>query len=328
MVNRSGMETTWAGSEKWFVWTTKFEALGMSSCDGGREVISPAQRRFYLLISNPSKTTHLGTLIRCAAAFGAHQLLLVGHDKFNCRGSFGSHQFLDILCFRNWETVQDYLRRGGDLGSESSVKDEDSSKCNGSEVSHPQRNPIDIIGILGAYGGGDEIFSHNGVPVYEVVDEFASLVIPKESNCDATCQLPIRSFPIHTRPFSDCSDDVCFLLSRDYNLPISQARMCKGFVHVPHLSLDDDTATITKSNLLDMATSSSIVLHHFTAWAGYVERSVAENQKFVKDAKPSARRRLCRVVDQSDNNGKENDVDDVMESMESMTMWNDNCGDY
>ena len=302
----------------------------MSSCDGGGDTVSPAQRRFYVLISNPSKTTHLGTLIRCAAAFGAHQLLLVGHDKFNCRGSFGSHQFLDILCFRNWETVQDYLQRGGDIGSESSVKeDEDSSKCNGSEVS-PRRNPIDIIGILGAYGGGDEIFSHNGVPVYEGVDETASLVIPKEdqSNFDATCRLPIRSFPIHTRPFSGCSDDVCFLLSRDNNLPISQARMCKGFVHVPHLSIDDDDR-ITQSNLLDMTTAVSIVLHHFTAWAGFVERTVAENQKFVKDAKPNARRRLCRVAGQSDNNENANDiVDDVMESMESMTMWNENCGDY
>jgi hypothetical protein len=304
----------------------------MSSCDGGGEVVSPAKRRrrFYLLISNPSKTTHLGTLIRCAAAFGVHQLLLVGHDKFNCRGSFGSHQFLDILCFRNWDRVQEYLQRGGDIGSDESIKEEDgSSKCNGSEESHPQRNPIDIIGILGAYGGGDEIFSHIGVPVYECVDdETTSLVIPKESNCDVTCHLPIRSYPVHTRPFSDCSDDVCFLLSRGNNLPISQARICTGFVHVPHLSIDDDDDRITQSNLLDMVTTLSIVLHHFTAWAGYVERSVAENQKFVKDAKPCARRRLCRVVDQSDNIKNANDVDDVIESMESMTMWNDNCGDY
>ncbi len=85
----------------------------------------------------------------------------------------------------------------------------------------------------------------------------------------------------------------------------------------------------SESNLLDMTTTVSIVLHHFTAWAGFVERTVAENQKFVKDAKPNARRRLCRVVGQSDNNENANDdVDDVMESMESMTMWNENCGDY
>jgi hypothetical protein len=312
------------------------------------------EKRWYLLISNPSKTTHLGTLIRCAAAFRAHQVLLVGHDKFNCQGSFGSHLFLDIVTLPSWDGVHEYLRLGdGDYSA-----NEDDSKCRPkeNEMSRPQ-NPINIIGILGAYGGGDEIFSPDGMAVYEGVDSFASLVPPEDGiNKDATC-LPHRSFPIHTRPFSS---DVCFLLSRDIKgLPISQARMCSGFVHVPHLSFDDDTlptvhppekpisndgtmptqsspsfaarttndppsiistTRITPSNLLDTATTLSIVLHHFTAWAGYAERTFAEDQKFVKDVKPNARRRLCRVVGQS-NAEQAQGGDDVKDAMESMMLW-------
>lgn len=49
-----------------------------------------------------------------------------------------------------------------------------------------------------------------------------------------------------------------------------------------------------QSTLLETATIYSIVLHHFTAWANYNERSFAENQKFIKDTKSDMRRRLCR----------------------------------
>ena len=72
------------------------------------------QRRWYLLMDNPSKTNHLGTLLRCAAAFQCHQVLLVGYDKFNWQGSFGSHIFLDIVVFPTWDSVHEYLMRGGD----------------------------------------------------------------------------------------------------------------------------------------------------------------------------------------------------------------------
>ena len=51
---------------------------------------------------------------------------------------------------------------------------------------------------------------------------------------------------------------------------------------------------IIQSTLLETATIYSIVLHHFSAWANYNERSFAENQKFIKDTKSDMRRRLCR----------------------------------
>ena len=344
------------------------------------------ERRWYLLISNPSKTTHLGTLLRCAAAFRAHKVLLVGYDKFNCQGSFGSHLFLDILVFPSWDGVVEYLRNGGgddddddDDGAHRGIDDDhdddgargndDTNQRGGQgekcEMSRPRRrnDPIDIVGILGAYGGDGDgaLYSPNGMAVYEGQDSFVSPISPEgagkeddTSDVKTTRMLPHRSYPIHTRPFSS---DVCFLLSRDIRgMPIPQARLCAGFVHVPHLSYDDDdaalsidrppsprdsasrklqtnndasiatTTRITQSNLLDTATTLSIVLHHYTAWAGYAERTFNENSKFVKDAKPNARRRLCRVIGGYDK-GRDRDGDDGEDAMDSMTLWNETCGE-
>ena len=331
----------------------------MSNLDN--QAIVGTERRWYLLLSNPSKTTHLGTLIRCAAAFRAHQLLLVGHDKFNCQGSFGSHLFLDIVAFPSWDGVWEYLGLGGDdniYGNDDRGHDvnDSTSLCESSR----QRDPIDVVGILGAYGGGDEIYSPDGMAVYEGADSFASLIPPDHADEErgdmTTCRLPRRSYPVHTRPFTS---DVCFLLSRDTRgLPISQARLCTRFVHVPHLSFDDSillpidrppppqsnssddsmstnsptndppitTTRITQSTLLDTATTLSIVLHHFTAWAGYSERTFDENQKFVKDSKPNARRRLCRVVNEC-NKEQDRGGDDDKDVMDSTTLWNETCGE-
>ena len=258
------------------------------------------KRRWYLLMENPSKSTHLGTLLRCAAAFNCHQVLLVGYDKFNCQGSFGSHLYLDIVVFPTWDSVYEYLRNGGGEKNENTeVVDSIQSTNEQNKTTTSQQNinnPVSILGILGAYGGGDKIFSFNGVQVYEDDDTYASIVPPsspkkKQDNC-----IQHRSFPIDKRPFTP-DRDTCFILSRYKNeFPASQARICNGFLHVPHLSLEE---TISKSNLMDTATILSIVLHHYTAFAEYEERTFAENQKFVKESKTtSMRRRLCRVYNQ------------------------------
>ena len=350
--------------------------------------------RWYLLLSNPSKATHLGTLLRCAAAFQIRQFLLVGSDKFNCRGSFGSHLFLDIVAFRSWESVGDYLRRGGEdkiIDKSSSESDRNNSvehdahadhfevhinnintgdsNCRGKDDIHTntseeetveqcRHRPITIIGILGAYGGGDEIFSPDGAEVYIGEDSYVSLVPPnaadslnldhveRASAAAAESCIPSYSLPISARPFP--SDDVCFLLSKDKRgLPLSQARLCSSFIHVPHLSFDNDPSPtmkqhplqtipetngtqITHSTLLDTATTLSIVLHHYTAWAGYEERSFAENQKFVKDVKPNARRRLCRIFGEKETTtGLDNESiqnSEEHDDIESMIFWEESGG--
>mmetsp|Transcript_10328 Transcript_10328/g.21848 ORF Transcript_10328/g.21848 Transcript_10328/m.21848 type:complete len:384 (-) Transcript_10328:61-1212(-) len=352
------------------------------------------KKKWYLLLCNPSKTTHLGTLLRCAAAFQVHQVLLVGYDKFNCQGSFGSHLFLDIVVFPSWDSVHDYLRRGGDDDDDDGGNDASNdcdSECNANEGKHhdadeqEQQNlntdgmpvkverkrakhevkslssakaPITTIGILGAYGGGEEIFSPDGMAVYQDLDnQYVSLAPPQEN----APSLPHCSFPISSRPFSN---NVCFLLSKDKRgLPSSQAKMCTGFVHAPHLNFDDDepapqipesndaisktpkqalpksTIAPTPSNLLDTATTLSIVLHHFTAWARYSERTFAENQKFVKDIKPNARRRLCRRVGENEEkkilsgNGGELESNTEQDAMDAMMLWKESedaskDGDY
>ena len=262
------------------------------------------KRRWYLLMENPSKTTHLGTLLRCAAAFNCHQVLLVGYDKFNCQGSFGSHLYLDIVVFPTWDSVYEYLRNGGGEKNENteavdSTDDSIQSTYNQSKTttSHQNdNNPVTILGILGAYGGRDDIFSSVGMQVYEDDDTYASIVPPSSHKKKQDTCIQHRSFPIDKRPFTP-DRDTCFMLSRYKNeFPASQARICNGFVHVPHLSLGE---TISKSNLMDTATILSITLHHYTAFAEYEERTFAENQKFVKEMKTtSMRRRLCRVYDQ------------------------------
>ncbi|KAL7544929.1 hypothetical protein ACHAWF_008310 [Thalassiosira exigua] len=325
-----------------------------------------SQKRCYLILSNPSKTTHLGTLLRCAAAFQVHQVLLVGYDKFNSQGSFGSHLFLDILAFPSWESVCDYLRRGGE---EKGVADKNinSSECQKKHKINAGRQLISLVGILGSFEGGEEIYSHQGVEAYD--DEgFVSLAPPEEKEnkesrhekqSSPSC-LPQRSFPISSRPFSH---DVCFILSKDgRGLPLSHARMCSSFVHVPQLPLflDDNNepkkpvgpvnsgdttskrafqsppermpnsptpkAPIKLSNLLDTATNLSIVLHHFTAWARYKERSFETNQKFVKDIKPKDRRRLCRIMDERNNDEIDSDIE--QESHNAMALWNRTGPDF
>jgi len=257
-------------------------------------------------MENPSKTTHLGTLLRCAAAFNCHQVLLVGYDKFNCQGSFGSHLYLDIVVFSTWDSVYEYLRNGGGENENENTEVVDSTDDsiqstndqNKTTTSHQNdNNPVTILGILGAYGGGDEssIFSPNGVQVYED-DSYASIVPSSSPDKKQDTCIQHRSFPIDKRPFTP-DRDTCFILSRYKNeFPASQARICNCFVHVPHLSLEETTS---KSNLMDTATIISIVLHHYTAFAGYEERTFAENQKFVKEIKTNnLRRRLCRVYNQ------------------------------
>lgn len=279
-----------------------------------------------MLISNPTKSNHLGTILRCAAAFDVHQVLLVGFDKFNSQGSFGSHSFLDMVAFHSWDSVVEYLKNGGENGVDGKLADDEREKMENTKSMPIQKssgklkNGIKIIGILGGYGGGEELFSPEGMLVYEHSDTgYVSLIPPDylegisghgtsrnnpknwnniENKQSKNSVLPCRSLPVHLRQFSS---EVCFLVSKDKRgFPISQARFCDAFVHVPHLSLEDagvdslqslqshawhrhSKTAISTATLLDTASTFSIVLHHFTAWAKYEERTFSQNQKFIKD---------------------------------------------
>ncbi len=148
------------------------------------------KKKWYMLVSNPSKSNHLGTLLRCAAAFDVHQVLLVGFDKFNSQGSFGSHSFLDMMAFHSWDSVMEYLKNGGDDVANSERADDEQEKMEhtifvdqqvemSSHNNGTLKTGIEIIGILGGYGGGEELFSSEGMPVYEHSDMgYISLIPP------------------------------------------------------------------------------------------------------------------------------------------------------
>lgn len=46
----------------------------------------------YLVVANPSSKNNLGTLIRCAAAFGVEEVVVVGAPKWSTHGAHGSHK--------------------------------------------------------------------------------------------------------------------------------------------------------------------------------------------------------------------------------------------
>ena len=124
-----------------------------------------------------------------------------------------------------------------DSTDDSKQSTKDQSKTTTSNKKN-DNNPVTILGILGAYGG-EETFSSNGMQVYEGDDTYASIVPPSPNKKQDTC-MQHRSLPIDKRPFT-ADRDTCFILSRYKNeFPASEARICNGFVHVPHLSLGEN----------------------------------------------------------------------------------------
>ena len=251
---------------------------------------------------------------------------------------------MDIVAFHSWDAALDYLRSGICLDNDSQTDslgmsniDEGESKC---IKTLPMEQQIEIVGIMGACCGEEELFSRVGVKIYKNSTGNVSLKLPGNDQ-DGSCPISTTSFqqnendnrivrtdkqmidemgikggsesnclqkmsyPVHTRPFST---HTCFLLSKTRSgLSTSQAQFCDGFVHVPHLNIFKGTSIEKKSvtsdhstqqaiqpstQLLDTATIFSIVLHHFTAWAEYSERQFEENQKFVKDSRPTRVRYL------------------------------------
>ena len=185
----------------------------------------------------------------------------------------------------------DYLRRGG---KETTVGN-----------SGGESRETSIVGIVGSIAGGDEVYSSRGLRLWqdECNPDYVELM---KTQSDSVPHIELgTSMPVHSRNFSG---DVCFLMSKDKRgMPVSQAKICHSFIHVPHAKFEpsDDG-----SSLLDSATTLSIVLHHFTAWSGYDERSFSQSQqKFDKEGKPSMRRRLCRVY-QDPNEDTEDDEPD------------------
>jgi tRNA G18 (ribose-2'-O)-methylase SpoU len=204
-----------------------------------------------LLIENPRKSNNWGPLLRCCAAFGISQIFVVGFDKCNVQGSHGASKHVEMLAFSTHEAALAALKDlnfvlygvlQGVPGDDSAYHTEQRLAKKSVTVTIHQNNQSQTkeerVEISHESGTGDDKDSIN---------------LPK-------------SVPVHLRPFSHRT---CLVLEKKTKgLSWEMARHCQRFVHIPHLGLSNGINTTGRSWLTAEA-SLSILLHEFTAWAGY-----------------------------------------------------------
>ncbi|OQR81334.1 hypothetical protein ACHHYP_16491 [Achlya hypogyna] len=64
---------------------------------------------FYLVVSNLAGRKNLGTYLRTGTAFGVHQLLVVGSDRFGTHGGHNAHKYVDIVHVHTFDEAATYL---------------------------------------------------------------------------------------------------------------------------------------------------------------------------------------------------------------------------
>mmetsp|Transcript_15321 Transcript_15321/g.21345 ORF Transcript_15321/g.21345 Transcript_15321/m.21345 type:complete len:263 (+) Transcript_15321:84-872(+) len=245
--------------------------------------MASALDEIFLLLENPKKSNNLGPILRCAAAFGIRTVVFVGYSKCSTDGSHGAAKHLNIVAFPTVDQAVAFLR--------------ETCKCKS------------IVGML---GGSPIAYQSEGCVVQE--DEKSNIVSIQEGKVNdhiggektqIVTQLYPRSYPVDARPFQ--TGNCCFALSKDWKgLPILLASCCDKFVHVPHSNID-------QQYLLDTPSCMSIVLHHFTSWAGYNERDYTghkfEVQQGVKLAlKDDQEKTVARAEKRRENCLEEEDI--------------------
>lgn len=150
-----------------------------------------------------------------------------------------------------------------------------------------------IVGLLGPLPDG---YDATGYPVLEKEPSGLTTVVA-DGDCDLSSEVSTgarRSIPLAAFAFS--KGNICFAVSKlRQGLPHSLARFCDAFVHVPHVKLHTDRP------LLDAPACLSILLHEYTIWAGYDERTF-QGHKFAvvrpqrADVDDVARKRAKRAA--------------------------------
>ena len=221
-----------------------------------------------LLIENPRKRNNLGPILRCCTAFGISQIFVIGVDKCNGQGSHGASKHVELLAYPTCNAALEALHGLGFM----------------------------LYGVLQGVSNGyeEQTLVKNSVPNNQddEVEERVE-VIGLSSNEASTARaatlsadggneakkskfLP-KSIPVHHRPFSH---RMCLVLEKKpKGLSWHLAKHCEHFVHVPHqgfVTNNDEDCTIGRS-WLSIEASLSIILHEFTAWAGYNKASYGKN---------------------------------------------------
>jgi len=121
------------------------EARG--SAMGGEEPGTSGRHPMYLVVHNQNKKQNIGTLARCATAFGVEEVILVGSNKYSTHGSHGASDHVAFRHFATLEACKEWLReRGAELIGVEIVEGAENV------ASHPFRGPTAFM--LGNEGAG------------------------------------------------------------------------------------------------------------------------------------------------------------------------------
>lgn len=229
------------------------------------------RHKSYLLIENPSKGNNLGPLLRCACAFRVTEVILVGFAKCSTEGSHGSARHVTIRAFPNFEQAEKFLR-GKDCGVVDIVG------VLGGTWNHRSSSPVDVYEDckVSEYSHTSDINGRSVVRQLVAIDNADSPTFRRvrDSADDTSHKYPL-SIPAYRRQFRG---NTAFFCSKNWRgLPAAHARrICDSFLHVPHMAATEGSS---QTMFVDIQSSISIILHHFTAWAQYDERESRE-QKF------------------------------------------------
>lgn len=79
-----------------------------SSSEASSEGAAPAYAELYVVIET-TRGQCIGTTLRCAVAFGATALILVGSDKVSTHGAHGAQNHIRMLHFFYWRDCEVFL---------------------------------------------------------------------------------------------------------------------------------------------------------------------------------------------------------------------------
>lgn len=88
------------------IWRRSHRTIGGSGFYCQRWVFT---MKLFLAIET-QRSRCLGTLIRCASAFGASAVLVVGSPHYSTHGAHGAQKYLQVIHFHYWAECVDFLR--------------------------------------------------------------------------------------------------------------------------------------------------------------------------------------------------------------------------
>jgi tRNA G18 (ribose-2'-O)-methylase SpoU len=216
------------------------------------------------LIENPKKNTNWGPLLRCGAAFGITQIFVVGYDTCSVQGSHGASKHVELVSFPTHQQAAETLKK----------------------------HDYELLGLLGGVANADD---ENGYHVTtseqtSTIDKSKTETIVSVSNSskDIKNQSLPKSYAVHCRPFSQ---NTCLVVGkRALGLPLRLAELCQKFLHIPHQAEVQLTNTDEKANNLTSWLNGeacvSIILHEFSAWAGFhAENYQGQKYKVIRITK-------------------------------------------